>query len=211
MWWLSRSTPKASVRIIAIPPGEAPLWVREKWIGLELPLLRWSSAETFIAFGAVSGPRTWLAQIWEMLRGRSQRVYGFTVDASRAVEILDRRSPEAAAWWRENGAELIVLGRGLIFHAEVCEIVRDNATPEIYLPIVRLSAASPDPAEAATLGRRMSNPGATARETNHGRNQKQHDRDEKDGLGDFDGYSGDAAKAQNACDQRNDQKGNDPA
>jgi hypothetical protein len=129
MWWHSKSTPKGSVRIIVVPPGEAPLWVREKWVGLELPLMRWPSARTFIGFGAVSGPRTCLTQIWALLRGRSDRVYGFVVDASRAVDILDRASPEAAAWWRENAAEFVLPTRGLIFHAEACEIVRDNEAP----------------------------------------------------------------------------------
>ena len=37
------------------------------------------------------------------------------------------------------------------------------------------------------------------------------DGDEEDRLGDFDGGAGDAAEAQNACDQRDDQKRNDPA
>src|SRR6266436_747467 len=56
-----------------------------------------------------------------------------------------------------------------------------------------------------------SDAGTSARQTNHGRNQEQHDRDEKDDLGDFDGGTGNAAKTQNACDQRDDQKRNDPA
>jgi hypothetical protein len=129
MGWGNTRTIKRSVRIIAVPPGEAPLWVREKWVGLTLPLLRWPSAGTFIGFGAVSGPRTCLAQIWALLRGRSQRIYGFVVDASRAVDILDRASPEAAGWWREHAAELVLPKRSLIFHAEVCEIVNDNKDP----------------------------------------------------------------------------------
>jgi hypothetical protein len=29
------------VRILTVPPGEAPGWVREKWVGLELPLAQW--------------------------------------------------------------------------------------------------------------------------------------------------------------------------
>ena len=54
-------------------------------------------------------------------------------------------------------------------------------------------------------------PGAAARQADHGRDQEQHDRDKEDDLGDFDGGAGDAAEAQNACDQRDDQKRNDPA
>jgi len=29
---------KGRIRVIAVPAGEAPPWVREKWVGLELPL-----------------------------------------------------------------------------------------------------------------------------------------------------------------------------
>jgi hypothetical protein len=131
MWWHSKSTSKPSVRIVGIPPGEAPLWVREKWVGLELPLLRWTSAGTFVGFEAVSGPRTFLAQTWAMFRGRADRIHGFTVDASRAVNILGQASPKAAAWWRENAAEFILPGRGLIFHAEACETISDDATQQV--------------------------------------------------------------------------------
>src|SRR6266478_5807737 len=52
---------------------------------------------------------------------------------------------------------------------------------------------------------------SSARQTDHGRDQEQHDRDEEDDLGDFDRGSGDTAKAQKARDQGNDQKRNDPA
>src|SRR6202521_3846349 len=52
--------------------------------------------------------------------------------------------------------------------------------------------------------------GSSARQTDHGRDQEQHDRNEEDDLGDFDRGSGDTAKAQNACDQGDDQERNDP-
>src|SRR5712664_1703512 len=34
------------IRIFAVPPGEAPAWVREKWVGLELPLAQWLPTST---------------------------------------------------------------------------------------------------------------------------------------------------------------------
>jgi acyl-CoA thioester hydrolase len=61
------------------------------------------------------------------------------------------------------------------------------------------------------LRNNSSDPGAAARHADHGREQKQHHGDEEDRLGDFDGYAGDAAEAQNAGDQRDDQERNDPA
>jgi hypothetical protein len=130
MWWRNaqaghNAQAKGSVRIIAIPPGEAPLWVREKWVGLILPLTRYGSANTFRTFGVLSGPRTFLPQVWALALGRSNKTYGFPVNAARAVEILGHASPEAAAWWRENARELILPGRYLLFHAEVCDLVTE--------------------------------------------------------------------------------------
>src|SRR5215207_4174767 len=52
---------------------------------------------------------------------------------------------------------------------------------------------------------------ASANDANHSRDQEQQHSDEEDRLGDFDGCSGDAAKAQYAGDERNDQKRYDPA
>jgi hypothetical protein len=54
------------IRIIATPPGEAPLWVREKWIGLELPLVDGdSAAQEVFTSGVLSGPRNrFLSIIW---------------------------------------------------------------------------------------------------------------------------------------------------
>ena len=54
-------------------------------------------------------------------------------------------------------------------------------------------------------------PRTPARQSHHGRDQEQDDGDEEDHLGDFDRGAGDAAEAQNARDQRDDQKRNDPA
>jgi hypothetical protein len=124
MWWRNALTNR-SVRIIAIPPGEAPLWVREKWVGLTLPLARFGSANTFHTFGVLSGPRTFLPQVWALARGRSNKIYGFPVNAARAVEVLSHASPDAAAWWQENARELILPGRYLLFHAEVCDLVTE--------------------------------------------------------------------------------------
>jgi hypothetical protein len=114
---------KQKVRIIAVPPGEAPLWVREKWVGLELPLKPWASAKSFHAFGVLSGPRSYLPQLWAMLRGRTKQIYGFPVEAALAVDILQTSSPVAAAWWRENTPQLILPKRYMLFNAEVCEVV----------------------------------------------------------------------------------------
>jgi hypothetical protein len=116
------NNPDWVVRIVAVPPGEAPFWVRQKWVGLDLPVVRYSAHRKFPTFGVLSTPRSWPAQWAAMLRGRAELVAGYAVEAASAVSILANASPEAAAWWRENTPHLIAPKRCLVFHEEVCRI-----------------------------------------------------------------------------------------
>lgn len=112
-----------TVRIIAVPPGEAPLWVREKWVGLELPTAGDPAPRRMFGYGVLSMPRSILAQWWGLIRGRAERISGYAVASVDAVEILAAASPEAAAWWRENVPDLVGRRRYFVFHADVCELV----------------------------------------------------------------------------------------
>jgi hypothetical protein len=112
----------SNVLIVSVPPGEAPLWVREKWVGLELPL-RYSAPKTCFCFGILSAPSTWWGLLWGMLRGRAERVSGYVVEAGPAVDILERSSPEAAAWWRENAPQHLAPKRCLVFNDFACRVV----------------------------------------------------------------------------------------
>jgi hypothetical protein len=89
------------IRIIAIPAGEAPLWVREKWVGLELPLADSGSVVKVFTSGVLSGPRNrLLAIIWRLL-GRLKVQTGYPVYVNEALSILKQTAPEAAIWWRD--------------------------------------------------------------------------------------------------------------
>jgi hypothetical protein len=110
------------IRIVAVPPGEAPLWVREKWVGLDLPVARYSGPGRFLAMGVLSLPRSVLAQWLAVFRGRAEMIAGYAVEAVPAIGILAHASPEAAAWWRENTPHLIAPRRYLVFHEEVCRV-----------------------------------------------------------------------------------------
>ncbi|HVV15121.1 MAG TPA: hypothetical protein VHD55_01850 [Candidatus Paceibacterota bacterium] len=85
--------PEASgrIRITKVPDGEAPLEVRQAWVGLELPC------------GPICGygdepPKGVLSN--EPIK---KNMYGFDVPQREALEILEASSPEAAAWWRTHG------------------------------------------------------------------------------------------------------------
>jgi len=116
------------IRIVGVPPGEAPLWVREKWVGLELPLADGDRGprQTWTS-GVLSGPRNRLIALWWALRGRLTRKSGYAVDATEAVRILERTAPEAAAWWRQNVPRLQRRRRKFLFASSACAIVTEGS------------------------------------------------------------------------------------
>jgi hypothetical protein len=112
------------IRIVRTPPGEAPLWVREKWVGLALPLAGGDRGprEMFTS-GVLTGPRNRLLAIWWGLRGRLPRKSGYAVDVHEALGILERTAPDAAAWWRKNVPRLQKPRRKFLFQPSACEMV----------------------------------------------------------------------------------------
>jgi hypothetical protein len=120
------------VRIIATPPGEAPLAVREAWCGLVLPIVGEGPSSVFTQ-GVLTGPRGCLPSLAALLLGRFKRELGYRVVAAEAITILGASRPEAAAWWRENTPDLLQAGRLLIFHAHVCELL-EVQRPERIIP-----------------------------------------------------------------------------
>ena len=114
----------AHIRIVTVPPGEAPQWVRQKWVGLTLPLAGGDLAtrEAYTS-GVLSGPRNLLVALWWAWRGRFERKSGYAVDAIAAVDILERTAPDAAAWWRQNVPRLLRPRRKFLFAASACELV----------------------------------------------------------------------------------------
>ena len=113
------------IRIVSVPPGEAPQWVREKWVGLELPLAYSDrGARRAITSGVLSGPPNRLIALWWALRGRLDYKSGYAVDANEAIRILEGTAPEAAAWWRQNVPRLQRGMRKFMFASSACEIVQ---------------------------------------------------------------------------------------
>ena len=112
------------IRIFAVPPGEAPAWVREKWVGLELPLAQWFPTSTNgLTAGVLSGPRTFYAVLGSLVQGRYQRQRGFKVNVLEAIGVLESASPEAANWWCVNASHMMKPSRFFLFPEHVCSVV----------------------------------------------------------------------------------------
>ena len=95
----------SSVRIISIPPGQAPEWVRKKWVGLVIPLPEQETS------GLQMGVRG----------GKAENQGGYQVETREAIRRLEDKSPEASRWWREN---LIPEATPrLVFSRAVCELI----------------------------------------------------------------------------------------
>lgn len=121
---------KAFLKILSVPPGDAPEWVRAQWVGLELPLAGGiASAHTVSTLGVLSVPKTWLG--WHLMKlfRRFKTEKGYVVECTQAVEVLEAAHPEAAAWWRENTPELIRPSQCFMFHQHVGQVVTSRANP----------------------------------------------------------------------------------
>ena len=79
------------IRIVKIPNGEAPLEVREAWVGLELPFL-YICNESRNCRGADSG-----------LPVDNPRPLVWAVPEKEALETLRSKSPSAAEWFTIRG------------------------------------------------------------------------------------------------------------
>ena len=92
--------------ITSVPSGEAPLWVREKWVGLSIPL--------------TENPRKGLKQRG-ILGGAASNSKGYVVSAAEAVNRLKEVAPTAAEWW-EDHLPLFVKSE-LVFARNVCRVL----------------------------------------------------------------------------------------
>jgi hypothetical protein len=112
----------ASVRIVDTPPGEAPLEIRQAWVGLELPVLG-KRPVRYLGSGVLTGPKTFTETLLHLITLRLVVQSGFVVPAEHAIEILEAVRPEAARWWREHATHTIHARRKFLFAPECCDYV----------------------------------------------------------------------------------------
>ena len=93
----------SSIRIVSTPPGQAPDEVRKSWVGLVIPLPEQDNG------GLQMGVRG----------GKPKQLGGYQVYTTEALDILRKKSPEAAEWFEENA----FLSLRFVFAKEVCELI----------------------------------------------------------------------------------------
>lgn len=96
-----------SIRITSTPPGQAPLEIREKWIGVIIPLIQQNTKGIQVG---VAG-------------GQPENVGGYRVNPREAVNCLAKTSPEASSWWNENFPVDSALA--FAFSKDVCELIEE--------------------------------------------------------------------------------------
>jgi hypothetical protein len=103
------------IRISSIPAGAAPDWVRQRWVGLELPVV-------------LHPQKTGLfASVRRMLTGKGGKDDSFPVATLAAVAILEKSSPDAAQWWRDNAAPIMKPGSFFVFRKDCCYLIEKKA------------------------------------------------------------------------------------
>lgn len=112
------------VRIVSVPPGEAPEDIRRAWVGLTLPIVGRGPLKG-IGSGVLTGPKSILEFLWRLLTFRMQVQEGYAVDVAAAMEILQGARPDAAAWWRHAAPHLFRRGRRFVFAKACCQPVDD--------------------------------------------------------------------------------------
>ena len=85
------------IKIIKIPDGFAPEWVRKQWVGLKMPAR--PAFSNPCAFG-VLGPAN---SDDVVLQGKAKKgVDYYLVDKDTALDALAKKSAEAANWFKQN-------------------------------------------------------------------------------------------------------------
>ena len=130
------------IRIVAIPPGEAPLWVREKWVGLCLPVADGRGPRDAYVSGVLSGPRNRFFAYVRRAFGNLSKQTGYAVNVRDAISELEKAAPDAAAWWRNDASRLLAPDRKLLFRTAYCELVKPpcGADNQSARPIPRATA-----------------------------------------------------------------------
>lgn len=114
-----------SIRIITTPPGEAPVHIREAWIGVTLPLAEMPHPQPnyWRTAGVLRKNHGWLARLKSLFAGPlvEQPIASYVVSVLAAMEALRPHSPSAMDWWERHTPHLMNSSAMFCFDASCCE------------------------------------------------------------------------------------------
>ena len=120
-------TQGGSIRIVDLPPGKAPVEIRSKWIGVELPIAPADMHQTYMA-SLLTSPKCYLG-IFVASRENDFLANGaYFVSGPDALEILATTTPETAKWWRKNAPHFQKAHCAFLFSAACCEPMEIDET-----------------------------------------------------------------------------------
>lgn len=112
------------IEIHSVPQGKNPLWVREAWVGLQLPSLDEVPIKVPVAD---VGNRPSIGALFRSLKdgpaAQVQERYGYSVNAKIAVGIVSLTNEDAARWWLENVPQMMRVDMPLLFETTCCRLV----------------------------------------------------------------------------------------
>jgi hypothetical protein len=118
------------IRIIGIPPGEAPERIRAAWVGVTLPLADIPGPQPGIR--ATAGVLGKDRSLWSRLKHLfgvptvEQPAPVYVVDVIAAIESLRSQSPVAVEWWERHTPNLLKPGKRFCFDATCCVEIADD-------------------------------------------------------------------------------------
>jgi hypothetical protein len=112
------------VRIVGIPPGEAPEDVRQAWLGVVLPLAPGQRGPVQLHAAAQNEwQETWFTRFWRYVTTWRLQNAAYLVSVDDALIALEKTFPDAAHWFKRNRPEWC--GQNLVFQfsTDCCEPV----------------------------------------------------------------------------------------
>lgn len=117
---MNESTKFGKIRIVRAPAGQAPLEIREKWVGVEMICLYHSNREQSTHHAEINpDPKAYEA---------------FVVLQTHAICSLARSSPEAVSYWERNGFPTSEAAT-FMFDAQCAEVMAPPLECEVLLEL----------------------------------------------------------------------------
>ena len=110
------------IEITDVPPGAAPDWVRQTWVGMQLKAVQ-STPVTMPTVSMRGGQKSKLSIIWNMLSGQATTRTGYIVNARDAIGLMALKNEEAAQWCIDNTPLALDPKQVLLFEQSCCRLI----------------------------------------------------------------------------------------